>query len=79
MVNGQIKMNSFLYNKLFRNKLFDIGQELQTAHQLFQKLTGDKTLLLDRYIIVDNQISAVRRELDILIGYLGKIDSDFRE
>ena len=72
-------MNKFLYNKFFRNSIFNIGLEFQDIQELFENLAGQKIPILDKYSLIYTQIRLVRRELDTLVSMLSKIDEDFRE
>jgi hypothetical protein len=69
----------YIYNYLFRNRLFELDQDLQNLQELFERLCVEKVNLLDRYGLIYTQIKLVRSGLSVLLSLLSRIDGDFKK
>ena len=67
MTKEVTEKDNFLFNKFFRNKIFDLYQQMQDVRDLYiQLVTPEGINLLDRYALVYTQIELVMRDLKTL-------------
>ena len=68
----------YIYQKMFRNGVHEIGMDLQELQGIFELLAKERSMLLDPFILVGTQLRLVRSETKRLIEVINKLDPYFR-
>jgi hypothetical protein len=75
IINGKLTKESaeLLYHRFFRNKCFEIQQDIQDLQDMLRIFGGDSVVLLDKFIMVSDQLNLMHRDSSELISRVDKL------